>query len=385
MDPGKDALWLAHFTSRRPEQESDQRWLLDWLAEAHADSGAATDGLDAAGRDALRDRLRRVIGRCACGPDRIARRAHAIGDAAFFDPRGQPHGPGAGRRTLRYGDVVRAYFASEYAGETEPPRDLVHVTCTGYISPSGAQELVAAKGWGARTRVTHAYHMGCYAALPAIRLAVGCQLAPDALAPSDAAPRVDLVHTELCTLHFDPGLHSLEQFVVQSLFAAVFIRYALVDERARPPGPALRLLALAEQIVPDSADAMRWMASDFGMEMTLARDVPQRIAAYLRGFVAELCARAGLDAARTVAGSAFAVHPGGPRVIDGVRDGLELREDQVRASREVLHAYGNMSSATLPHVWLRLLADDDVRPGTPIASLAFGPGLTIAGALLRKE
>lgn len=374
--------WLTQFSSQRPPQQSSQRELLDWLAEAHADSQAITESLDQAGRDAARDRLRRVIGRCACGPDRIARRAHCVADAEFFDCRRQPHGPGAGRRTRRYAELVRAYFAAEYAGEPDPPRDLIHVTCTGYISPSGAQELVVAKGWAERTRVTHAYHMGCYAALPAVRLAAGCLASPAALASTAADPRVDIVHTELCTLHFDPGLHSLEQLVVQSLFADGFVRYAMVG--ARPDGPALRLLAAAEQLLPGTADAMGWMASDFGMEMTLARDVPQRIASALRGFAAELYRRAGLDL-DTMTRAVVAVHPGGPRVIDGVRDALELREEQVQASRRVLLDYGNMSSATLPHIWRDLLADERVAPGTPVASLAFGPGLTLAGALLVKE
>jgi len=44
-----------------------------------------------------------------------------------------------------------------------------------------------------------------------------------------------------------------------------------------------------------------------------------------------------------------------------------------------------MSSATLPHVWKAILDDDAVPSGTLIVSLAFGPGLTIAGAILRKS
>jgi predicted naringenin-chalcone synthase len=44
-----------------------------------------------------------------------------------------------------------------------------------------------------------------------------------------------------------------------------------------------------------------------------------------------------------------------------------------------------MSSATLPHVWMRVLADERVAPGTLVASLAFGPGLTCAGGLFEKQ
>jgi hypothetical protein len=43
-----------------------------------------------------------------------------------------------------------------------------------------------------------------------------------------------------------------------------------------------------------------------------------------------------------------------------------------------------MSSATLPHIWADLAGDPACLPGTLVASFAFGPGLTIAGALFRK-
>ncbi len=52
------------------------------------------------------------------------------------------------------------------------------------------------------------------------------------------------------------------------------------------------------------------------------------------------------------------------------------------ASREVLFRFGNMSSATLPHVWTTLVNDASVAVGTPVVSLAFGPGLTMCGALM---
>jgi predicted naringenin-chalcone synthase len=85
-------------------------------------------------------------------------------------------------------------------------------------------------------------------------------------------------------------------------------------------------------------------------------------------------------AAQTV----FAVHPGGPRILDSVQKLLELEDRQLALSRNVLFERGNMSSATLPHIWMAALSDPDVRPGSLVASLAFGPGLTIAGALFRK-
>jgi predicted naringenin-chalcone synthase len=130
---------------------------------------------------------------------------------------------------------------------------------------------------------------------------------------------------------------------------------------------------------------MSWVLSDTGMAMTLARDVPERIGAALRGFVTDLYRQAELDPGVELPRTVFAVHPGGPRIIDGVRERLELTHAQVQDSRDVLSAFGNMSSATLPHIWMRLVDSPDVCVGTLIMSLAFGPGLTMCGTLFRKR
>ena len=142
--------------------------------------------------------------------------------------------------------------------------------------------------------------------------------------------------------------------------------------------------AIHELVVPDSEGAMSWIVADAGMKMTLARDVPDRIASALRGFVLELFKRGGLSLG-ALPDSIVAVHPGGPRIIDRVRDILELDDAKVQTSRDVLRDHGNMSSATLPHIWMRLAADRAIRPGTVIPSLAFGPGLTVCGVLLEKQ
>lgn len=352
-------MLLTRFVATRPPFEVSQARSLEWLADVHSEAGAK------------RERIERALRRVACGPDRIANRGQSIG---HVDRTGATHEVFAGTaaRTRRYSEVVDAYFVETYAGEPVAPDDIVHVTCTGYASPNGAQKLVARRGW-ATTRVTTAYHMGCYAALPALRIAQGFV--------ATGSTRVDLVHTELCSLHFHPGDHSLEQLVVQSLFADGMIRYCAVRDQGTR---GLAMLATHERVLPDSSEAMTWIVGDHGMQMTLSRDVPGRVAAALRGFIVELLRKADRhvhDLKRAV----VAVHPGGPKIIDSVRDVLELDEAQVAASRRVLLDYGNMSSATLPHIWMRLVDDPGVPAGTLIPSLAFGPGLTVTGALFEKR
>jgi predicted naringenin-chalcone synthase len=119
--------------------------------------------------------------------------------------------------------------------------------------------------------------------------------------------------------------------------------------------------------------------------MTLSPEVPKQVAGHLRRFVSDLYAKAGMSLAQDHARTVYAVHPGGPKIIDGVRDVLELSEAQVQTSRDVLRDHGNMSSATAPHIWMRVADDPAVAPGTPVVSLAFGPGLTMCGGIFRKQ
>jgi predicted naringenin-chalcone synthase len=347
-------------------------------------------GLDADERQNFELRTRRAIARCGCGPARIRSRGYTVPDvgrddfdgSSIYDVLRHPHGRGSEARNRFYEARVSEYFESEYAAVETPPRDIIHVTCTGYASPSGAQKLIGRKHWGDRTRVTHAYHMGCYAALPATRLAAGALRSRPSAEDRASPPRpVDIVHTELCSLHLDPTDHSLEQLLVHSLFGDGFIRYSMREDDGRP---GLRLVAERECVVPDTSDSMTWIASDAGMKMTLARDVPDKVAECLTPFVEALCADGGMRFADMRARGVFAVHPGGPRIVDRVRDVLGIDEAQVELSRGVLLDYGNMSSATLPHVWMRVLGDEGTPSGTPVLSLAFGPGLTVCGALFEK-
>lgn len=382
-------LLMTNFSVRRPQYELRQERALEWLAGVHSRAEGTLKGLSEAEQTAFAVRFAKLLGRCACGPDRISKRGHVSADLGavnlgLYDVAHFPHGEGHAARSRLFTRVVNAYFEREFTDEAHAPSELIHVSCTGYVSPSGAQRLVASKGWGAVTHVTHAYHMGCYAALPAILMAAGHIALPASLGPTDGERRVDIVHTELCTLHLDPGDHSAEQCVVQSLFADGFVRYSLREAPDNGSVHGLELLAVSETILPDSADSMAWSVGDFGMQMTLLRDVPDRIASALRPFVTDLLAKGGLGV-EALREAVVAVHPGGPKIIDRVLEMLELAPAQVQASRDVLFEYGNMSSATLPHIWRRVLADDGVPSETLVLSLAFGPGLTVCGGLFRKH
>lgn len=377
-------ILLHDFQSQRPRHRAEQGVALEWIAAAHAQAEITLRRPDSREeREEIVRKLRRLVLRFGCSTDRISTRYVALDDFSHTDwgrmrifqldrfPAGKP----CDERSRFFREVAGAAFDRFYAEEADPPGALIHVTCTGYVAPSAAQRLVAGRDWGRATEVLHAYHMGCYAALPAIRLAAGLL--------ERGKERVDMVHTELCSLHLDPSQHLPEQLVLQTLFADGLIRY----RASRPEGAreGLELVDAREELVPGTEDAMTWMVSQFGMQMSLSRQVPEYIRAGLGPFLDRLGAGQGLDARQLAERALFAIHPGGPRIIDEIAELLDLGPDQVQASNTILRNRGNMSSATLPHVWQAMLADPAVAAGRLIVSLAFGPGLTLSGALLRKR
>jgi predicted naringenin-chalcone synthase len=186
---------------------------------------------------------------------------------------------------------------------------------------------------------------------------------------------IDIVHTEMCSLHLRPEIHTPEQIVVQTLFADGHIKYAVSDEHK-----GMKIICVHEKMIPDSLEDMTWVPSSHGMSMTLSREVPIKIRDALPGFIQELCDRAGIDKTDVMKNGIFAIHPGGPKIIEAVQKKLELRNEQVELSKKVLFERGNMSSATLPHVWNEIV-NSSPESGTIVLSLAFGPGLTIFGSL----
>lgn len=379
---------LGDFRRWTPPYSTPQRDILDWLAEAHTSAESRQPGArEQFDADDFRRRIRRSLDRFGCSPERIRSRGHVLPDFAHadwsrmtvFHTSRPPSGAGLSERTDFYAAAAERALFELFQNVETPPHHLYHVSCTGYAAPSAAQKLVERRDWRGRTTVSHVYHMGCYAAFPAVRHALG------ALALSaDPACRVDIVHTELCTLHLNPADHAPEQLVIQTLFADGFIRYSVRRTEDFPIRlPFFEILAVHEEIVPDSLDAMTWVCSDWGLKMTLAREVPARIAECLPGFLDRLADRAGLSK-REMERAVYAIHPGGPKIIESIQNLLNLDDAQVAASRAVLFNHGNMSSATLPHVWERLLDDPAVEKGTPVVSLAFGPGLTMCGNLLRR-
>ncbi len=355
----KPQITLSQFTEVLPKLILNQQDLVRRTAEIHL---AANRSAPAATNLADETLLRLA--------ERYSVKEQLIGSRRFENIDIVANGSDILARTQFFGQRAAEIFSEFYRETTTAPDHILHVSCTGYLAPSAPQILINEKFWHTNTEVTHAYHMGCYAAFPAVRMAEAFALAKN--------QEVDIVHTEMCGLHMDSQDHSPEQLVVQSLFADGHIKYSASSQNRGER--SLAVINILGRIIPGSEADMSWIPASFGMRMTLSRDVPNTIKSVIRNFVKALVDQSGLDFATVLKSAIFAVHPGGPKIIDVVREALELSEEQVSFSKELLFSRGNMSSATLPHVW-HMILNSDTKKHTPVISLAFGPGLTVFGGV----
>ena len=131
-----------------------------------------------------------------------------------------------------------------------------------------------------------------------------------------------------------------------------------------------------------TADHMTWDVTDLGFRMGLSPAVPAVLARHARPVVEDLLGRHGI-AVEDVSG--WAVHPGGRRIVEVVGEALELPEHHLAPSYAVLDEVGNCSSSTVLLVLERVFAEQDVPRGGTVVAMAFGPGLTLYAALLRRR
>ena len=120
---------------------------------------------------------------------------------------------------------------------------------------------------------------------------------------------------------------------------------------------------------------MTWDVTDLGFRMGLSPRVPDVLSRHVGGVVDELLAGAGLRI-EDVAG--WAVHPGGPRILDVVRDELGLAE---AADRRVAPGAGRARQLLVGHGAAGAGTSWPTSTG-PVVAMAFGPGLTLYATLL---
>jgi alkylresorcinol/alkylpyrone synthase len=238
-------------------------------------------------------------------------------------------------------------------------------SCTGYATPGLDILLARDLGLAPDTQRLFIGHMGCYAALP------GLGVVRDHVLASGRSAL--LLCCELTSLHLQPPSAASEQIVTHALFADAAAAVVVT-----PGDGPLSIREIASVTDVATSDYMTWDVTDLGFRMGLSPRVPDVLAEHVAPLVDSLLAAHSLGRGDI---DGWAVHPGGPKILDVIAKELSLPTDALAASRSVLAQHGNCSSPTVLMVLDEMLSSRPVPPER-VVMLAFGPGLTLYAALL---
>lgn len=256
---------------------------------------------------------------------------------------------------------------------------IISTTVTGLAVPSLDSRIAAVLGLREDVKRLPLFGLGCVAG------AAGVARLHDYLLghPDDVAV---LVAVELCSLTVQRDDTSVANIVASGLFgdgaAAVVLGGGGRSRAATADAGTGRIEVLdsRSRLYPDSERTMGFDVGGSGLRIVLDAQVPAIVGRHLGGDVDRFLAAHDLTRADI---GWWVCHPGGPKVIDALRDTLGLADHDVALTRTSLATIGNLSSASVLHVLADTLAQRPPPPGTHGLLMAMGPGFCSELVLLR--
>jgi len=244
-------------------------------------------------------------------------------------------------------------------------------TVTGLASPSVDSRLITRLGLRNDVKRTPMFGLGCVAGAAAVSRARDfVQGNPDAVA---------LVLTvELCSLTLQTDDHSVANLISVGLFGDGAAAAVIVGDGRSSDGP--EIVDTRSVFYPETEDVMGWNIGAHGFRIVLSAEVPtvarervpQDVDAFLQSHDLQRA-----DIARWIA------HPGGPKVLQALQDGLGVDEHALAISWQSLARAGNLSSASVLMILAETLKQRPADPGELGVMLAMGPGFCSELLLLR--
>ncbi|KAJ7009981.1 hypothetical protein NC653_000637 [Populus alba x Populus x berolinensis] len=276
----------------------------------------------------------------------------------------------------KLGKEAAAKAIKEWGQPKSKITHLVFCTTSGVDMPGADYQLTKLLGLRSSVKRLMMYQQGCFAGGTVLRLAKD-------LAENNKGARVLVVCSEITAVTFrGPSDTHLDSLVGQALFgdgaAAIIIGSDPVPAVEKP---LFELVSAAQTILPDSDGAIDGHLREVGLTFHLLKDVPGLISKNIEKSLTEAFKPLGISDWNSLF---WIAHPGGPAILDQVEAKLELKPEKLRATRQVLADYGNMSSACVLFIldeMRKKSAKDGLRStgeGLEWGVLfGFGPGLTV--------
>jgi alkylresorcinol/alkylpyrone synthase len=244
---------------------------------------------------------------------------------------------------------------------------LVVNTCTGYICPGISTYLIEKLRLSRQTQAYDLVGSGCGGALPNLQIA-------ESLLQKKREGVVVCASVEICTATFQME-DNLSLIASNALFgdgAAAVVLWNRTE--------GIELISSASRYVPEDRDAIRYIHKKGQLHNQLATNLPHIVKKAVAHVIADVLEPHSLEVKDV---KHWALHTGGEKILNTLKDEIGFSEEQLSASRCILSEYGNMSSPTALFV-LRKLMKKGIEEGDWCVIVAFGAGLSAHAFLLKK-
>ncbi|WP_054816665.1 type III polyketide synthase [Nocardia arizonensis] len=335
---------------------------------------AAEQVADLFGDERQRERIARIYKKT-----RITTRHLAVDplDPEFLSYSGE-RGTIRERMNLFYRHAVP--LAVDVAGRAlagvDDPADiglLIFVTSTGFIAPGVDVAVVKQLGLSPTVGRVVVNFMGCAAAMNGMRTAVDFVRAhPD--------KKAMLICLELSSVNavFDDNVNDV---IIHSLFGdgcgAVVIGASQVRQPLAPGRVVIR--DSFSHLLDDAEDGIVLGVNDNGITCELSENLPKYIYDGVDPVIQRRLRAIGLRKSDV---ELWAIHPGGPKIIEESVRSLDLPAEQAAWSWDVLAEHGNMLSVSLIFVLERMIRQSEsTAPISTGVAFSFAPGVTLEGMI----
>jgi alkylresorcinol/alkylpyrone synthase len=186
---------------------------------------------------------------------------------------------------------------------------------------------------------------------------------------------------ELCSLTLQRDDLSMANLVASGLFGDGAAAVLMVgDNHPRAQSGLPRVIDSQSQFFPETEHIMGWDVTNSGFKVMLSADIASLARSEVRPSMESFLGRHGLTVGDI---DRWLVHPGGPRVIQALAEGLGLPDRALALSWETLAEVGNVSSASVLLILDKTLKRSQPKPGEWGVLMAMGPAFCAELVLLQ--
>lgn len=243
---------------------------------------------------------------------------------------------------------------------------LIVTTCTGYLCPGLSSYISEKLGFRDNIFVLDLVGIGCGAAMPALNAA-------REFLKSSQYENVLVVSIEVSSAAISWGDET--DLVLSNAIFSDGAAAALVTNR---PAKGFEFLSFESILWPQHRDDLRFKHREARLCNVINKNVPEIAAKAVKTLAAKL---------KKIAADYrfYAIHPGGRRILDCIQQSLELGDDHLVYSREILKNYGNMSSPSVLFVLKNIFDHGHPKAHDKLLMFAFGAGFSAFGSVLEYK